>query len=41
MNRLYDYESPDEERRPWNDSSIVPKEINGREDDPRVGKPWD
>lgn len=41
VNRLYDYEKPDEERRPWNDESIVPKSINGREDDPRCGKPWD
>ena len=41
VNRLYDYVNPDEERRPWNDSSIVPTAINGRRDDPRVGKPWD
>ncbi len=41
VNRLYDYKNPDELRRPWNDPSIVPKEINGRTDDPRVGKPWD
>lgn len=40
-NRLYDYEKPDEERRPWNDPTIAPKSINGRADDPRVGKPWD
>jgi len=40
-NRLYDYSSPDEERRPWNDPAIVPRSINGRSDDPRVGKPWD
>jgi dTDP-4-dehydrorhamnose 3,5-epimerase len=40
-NRLYDYEEPDEERRPWNDSSIVPITINGKTDDPRCGKPWD
>ena len=39
--RLYDYENPDEERRPWNDPAIVPKLINGKRDDPRVGKPWD
>lgn len=39
--RLYDHENPDEERRPWNDRTIVPKLINGRGDDPRVGKPWD
>ena len=41
VNRLYDYGKPDELRRPWNDPSIVPKQINGRKDDPRVGKPWD
>jgi len=40
-NRLYDYENPDEERRPWNDPTIVPEIINGRKDDPRCGKPWD
>lgn len=39
--RLYDYKNPDEERRPWNDLAIVPKLINGKMDDPRVGKPWD
>jgi len=40
VNRLYDYDDPDEERRSWNDSSIIPKSINGRKDEPRVGKPW-
>ena len=40
-NKLYDYEDPDEERRPWNDSTIIPKSINGNQDDPRVGIPWD
>lgn len=41
VSRLYDYKSPDELRRPWNDSTIVPAEINGKKDDPRVNKPWD
>ena len=41
VNRLYEYEKPDEERRPWNDLTIVPKMINGREDDPICNKPWD
>jgi dTDP-4-dehydrorhamnose 3,5-epimerase len=41
VTRLYDYKNPDERRRPWNDPAIVPMEINGRKDDPRVGKPWD
>jgi dTDP-4-dehydrorhamnose 3,5-epimerase len=39
--RLYDYDKPDEERRPWNDPTLVPKSINGKKDDPRAGKPWD
>jgi dTDP-4-dehydrorhamnose 3,5-epimerase len=38
--KLYNYSSPDEERRPWNDEKIIPKSINGRKDDPRVDKPW-
>jgi len=41
VTRLYDYKNPDEERRPWNDPTIIPAMINGRTDDPRVGKPWD
>jgi len=40
VNRLYDYADPDEERRPWNDPTVIPKSVNGRKDDPRVGKPW-
>ncbi len=39
--KLYDYASPDEERRPWNDPKLIPKVINGKKDDPCVGKPWD
>ena len=41
VTRLYDYKRPDEERRPWNDLAVVPRTINGKSDDPRVGKPWD
>ncbi len=41
VNRLYDYQNPDEERIPWNDPRIVPSEINGNKDDPRVNRPWD
>jgi dTDP-4-dehydrorhamnose 3,5-epimerase len=41
VTKLYDYKSPDEIRRPWNDPTIIPTEINGKKDDPRVGKPWD
>ena len=40
VNRLYDYANPDELRTSWNDHSIVPKLINGKETDSRVGKPW-
>ena len=40
VNRLYDYEKPDELRRPWNDQTVIPSEINGKTNDPRVGKPW-
>ncbi len=40
-NRLYDYNNPDEERRPWNDQTIIPRIINGRTDDPRCNRPWD
>jgi dTDP-4-dehydrorhamnose 3,5-epimerase len=38
---LYDHANPDEERKDWNDTSIIPKTINGKKDDPRTGKPWD
>jgi len=41
VTKLYDYQDPDESRRPWNDPTVVPTEINGKKDDPRVGKPWD
>ncbi len=40
-NRLYDYNNPDEKRRPWNDEKIVPKVINGNKNDWRCNKPWD
>ncbi len=38
---LYDPSNPDEERRAWNDSTLIPKSINSNKDDPRVGKSWD
>jgi dTDP-4-dehydrorhamnose 3,5-epimerase len=38
---LYDLKNPDEERRAWNDQTIIPKLINGKKNDSRVGKPWD
>jgi dTDP-4-dehydrorhamnose 3,5-epimerase len=40
VNNLYDYRDPDEVRRPWNDPSLVPASINGKQD-VRCGKPWD
>ncbi|MBM3143353.1 MAG: dTDP-4-dehydrorhamnose 3,5-epimerase [Chloroflexi bacterium] len=40
VTRLYDYKNPDEERVPWNSPAIIPSEINGNKNDPRVGKPW-
>ena len=41
VNMLYNYKKPDEERRPWNDLSLIPKSINGNSNDCRVGKAWD
>jgi len=38
---LYDPANPDEERRPWNDPTLIPKIITSNKDDARVGKPWD
>ena len=38
---LYNPDDPDEERRAWNDPTIIPKIINGKKTDPRVGKVWD
>ncbi|MFX0180863.1 MAG: dTDP-4-dehydrorhamnose 3,5-epimerase family protein [Candidatus Hodarchaeota archaeon] len=41
VTKLYKYDAPDEERRPWNDKRFVPKLINGKTEDSRVGKTWD
>jgi dTDP-4-dehydrorhamnose 3,5-epimerase len=41
VTRLYDPKNPDEQRRPWDDKTIVPSSINGNANDPRVNKPWD
>ena len=41
VTRLYDYRDPDEQRRPWNDPNVVPSQINGGKDDPRISNPWD
>jgi len=40
VNKLYDYDDPDEERVKWNDENIIPISINGNKEDPRVNKPW-
>ena len=40
VTRLYDAKGPDEERRSWEDKTLVPNSINGRKDDPRVGSPY-
>jgi dTDP-4-dehydrorhamnose 3,5-epimerase len=39
--KLYDSSDPDEERRDWNDPTLIPKTINGNNNDVRVGKIWD
>jgi len=41
VSNMYDYKNPDEGRREWNDHKIVPKSINGKTNDSRIGKPWD
>lgn len=41
VTHLYDYKSPDEMRRPWNDKTMVPVAINGNANDPRTNKPFD
>lgn len=38
---LYDPSNPDEERRAWDDPTLIPKSINGKKTDGRVGKVWD
>jgi len=40
VTKLYQYQNPDEERKPWNDQSIKPSTINGRKNDPRVNRSW-
>jgi dTDP-4-dehydrorhamnose 3,5-epimerase len=37
---LYDTVDPDEERRPWDDPTIIPKILNGKKIDTCVGKVW-
>jgi dTDP-4-dehydrorhamnose 3,5-epimerase len=41
VNKLYDYATPDEERRAWNDPTVCPALINGTARDGRCGQPWD
>jgi dTDP-4-dehydrorhamnose 3,5-epimerase len=38
---LYDPANPDEDRREWNDPTLIPKSINGKKSDNGVGKPYD
>lgn len=38
---LYNPADPDEERRAWNDPTIIPKIINGKKTDARINKLWD
>ena len=38
---MYDSANPDEERRAWDDPTLIPKSINGKKNDERVGKQWD
>jgi dTDP-4-dehydrorhamnose 3,5-epimerase len=40
VNKLYDYDDPDEERRAWNDPTIIPNSINGKTNDSRTGIAW-
>jgi dTDP-4-dehydrorhamnose 3,5-epimerase len=39
--KRYDAADPDEERRAWNDPTLIPQSINGKQSDLRVGKNWD
>ena len=39
--KLYDSSSPDEDRRPWDDPTLIPQKINDRIDDFRINQPWD
>ena len=41
VTKLYEYKKPDEVRIPWNSLDIIPLEINGNKNDPRVGKSFD
>ncbi len=40
VNRLYNYNDPDEVRRPWDDPTIIPRSINGNTKDHRCNEPW-
>jgi dTDP-4-dehydrorhamnose 3,5-epimerase len=38
---LYNPEDPDEERRAWDDPTLIPRVINGRKNDWRINQVWD
>ena len=38
---LYNPEDPDEERRAWDDPTLIPRIINGRKNDWRINQVWD
>jgi dTDP-4-dehydrorhamnose 3,5-epimerase len=38
---LYDSSDPDEERCQWDDPALIPKIVNGKKTDARVGRVWD
>lgn len=40
VNKLYEYANPDEERRPWDDKTIIPESLNGKKNDSRIGKAY-
>ena len=40
VNKLYNYTTPDEERRPWDDNTVIPNSINGNVQDSRTGISW-
>ena len=38
--KIYDSKKPNKQKKPWNDATIIPKTINGKTNDPRVGIPY-
>ncbi len=41
ISKLYNHLTPDEERLEWDSFKIVPRKINGKTSDPRIGEIWD